>query len=51
MKKEKSSPSGDTNMRTRFECGAREFINRWSENRWALHVTLLQLLADILKKS
>ena len=22
---------GDTNMRTKFSCGAREFVNRWSE--------------------
>jgi len=22
---------GDTNMRTRFSCGAREFVNRWTE--------------------
>ena len=22
---------GDTNMRTRFTCGAREFVNRWSQ--------------------
>ena len=22
---------GDTNMRTRFSCGAKEFVNRWSE--------------------
>lgn len=22
---------GDTNMRTAFSCGAREFVNRWSE--------------------
>ena len=22
---------GDTNMRTRFSCGAKEFVTRWSE--------------------
>lgn len=24
---------GDTNMRTRFTCGAREFVNRWERMR------------------
>lgn len=34
---------GDTNMRTRFTCGAREFVNRWSE---AARHTIWQLLQE-----
>mgnify|MGYP006907867810 CR=1 FL=1 len=36
---------GDTNMRTRFTCGAREFVNRWSECGPTHHLQPLQ--ADI----
>ena len=47
---------GDTNMRTKFSCGAREFVNRWSQTgpthhmaaAIGRHIETLKKVAEIL---
>lgn len=40
---------GDTNMRTRFSCGAHKFVNRWSECGPTRHFAAGRHIDTILK--